>query len=171
MRIPAIGVVVLVACGGPSGGVEPDASGTNADAPTQSGAMPTLPQPTGTCPAIVDGDVMFAPAGIPPRKVKLALDAAHQGKGPLILYWHATGSSPVEAAYALGATLSTITQAGGVVATPYADATAGTFEWFIVNQSPKQDDFLVADEIVGCLAQAQRIDATHIHRTRTKRCR
>ena len=35
---------------------------------------------------------------------------------------------------------------------PYADPTAGQFEWFIVNKSPKLDDFIVADEIVACLA-------------------
>lgn len=160
MRIPAIGLVVLVACGS-SNPALPD-SAPAADAPAQSGATPVIPQPTGTCPAIVDGDVMFAPAGIPPRKVKLALGTP-TGNGPLILYWHATGSSPVEAAYALGSTLTAITQAGGIVATPYADPTAGTFEWFIVNQSPKQDDFLVADEIVACLAQAHAIDTNHIH--------
>ena len=60
-------------------------------------------------------------------------------------------------------TEATITDAGGIVATPYADATAGQFEWFIVNQSPKQDDFLVADEVVGCLAQAHMIDTNRIH--------
>lgn len=73
------------------------------------------------------------------------------------------GSGTFESGYSLGATQAAITGAGGIVATPYADATAGTFEWFIVNQSPKLDDFLVADEIVGCLAQAHLIDANRIH--------
>ena len=105
---------------------------------------------------------MFAPAGIPPRKVKIAMDAAKTG-GPLVLYWYATGSNPNEAGYALGATEAQITGAGGIVATPYADTTAGQFEWFIVNKSTKLDDFIVADEIVGCLAQANLIDTKHIH--------
>ena len=100
------------------------------------GTAPTLPQPTGTCSTLASGDVTFAPAGIPPRKVKLTFtDAAMQGTGPLIIYWHATGSAPVEAAYSLGTTMNTVTAAGGVVAAPYPDPTAGEFEWFIVNMS------------------------------------
>ena len=80
-----------------------------------------------------------------------------------MIYWFATGSSPVEAAYSLGATQRQITAAGGIVAAPYADASAGQFEWFIVNQSPKLDDFILADEIVGCLIAAHRIDPAQVH--------
>jgi predicted esterase len=142
----------------------PDAAtAASVDAPSSEGARPSVPTPTGTCPAITKGDVTFAPAGIPPRKVKLELDPAASHAGPLVLYWHATGSSPQEAAYALGATQTKITSAGGVIASPYSDPAAGQFEWFLVNGSPKQDDFVLADEIVACLAAAHRIDTTHIH--------
>jgi predicted esterase len=170
MRILLLPLLVA-ACGsppssssadGPDGGTPPPPT-PGTDAPVQAATTPAIPLPTGTCPTIASGDVTFAPAGMPPRKVKLALDPAKIGSGPLILYWYATGSSTVESGYALGATEQAITGAGGIVATPYADATAGTFEWFIVNQSAKQDDFLLADEIVGCLAQAHAIDVTHIH--------
>lgn len=162
MRIPVV-FALLAACGGSAGSDGPDAT-SSADAPPISGAAPSLPAPSGTCPALVAGDVTFAPAGIPPRKVKLAFDPAKaSASGELVIYWHATGSSPVEAGYALGATQQDITVRGGIVATPYADAAAGQFEWFIVNNSSKLDDFLVADEIVGCLAAAHRIDARHIH--------
>jgi predicted esterase len=98
-----------------------------------------------------------------PRKVKLAFDDTSTTAGPLVIYWHATGSAPVEAAYSLGDTEGAITAAGGVVAAPYADPAAGQFEWFIVNQSTQQDDFLLADEVVACLAAAHRIDTHHIH--------
>lgn len=154
MRTLAL-VILAAACGGSS-----SSSTTGADAALA--ATPAIPTPTGTCPTITNGDVMFAPAGIPPRMVKIAMDPTKVG-GPLILYWHATGSNPNEASYALGATEQQITAAGGIVATPYADTTAGQFEWFIVNKSTKLDDFIVADEIVGCLAQANLIDTTHIH--------
>jgi len=160
-------ILALVGCGGSSAGTPdgagPDAPSGQADAPGGS-TSPVLPSPTGTCPALVNGDVTFAPAGIPPRTVKLALNpAAANDHGELVIYWYATGSSTLEAAYSLGATEKTIIDAGGIVATPQADPTAGQFEWFIVNKSPKQDDFIVADEIVGCLAQAHRIDPAHIH--------
>ena len=152
MRILVL-LVLVAACGSSS-------SSSGADA--APAATPVIPAPTGTCPTITNGDVMFAPAGIPPRMVNIAMNPAKTG-GPLILYWYATGSNPNEAGYALGATEQQILGAGGIVATPYADPTAGQFEWFIVNMSPKLDDFILADEIVGCLAQANLIDTTHIH--------
>ena len=160
MRSPLL--VVLVACGGSS----PSMQSTGTDAPVAidapaSGVVPHLPAATGTCPAIVAGDVTFAPAGMPSRKVKLTFDPAATTRGPLVIYWHATGSAPTEATYSLGATATAITTAGGIIAAPYADAAAGTFEWWVVNGSAKQDDFLLADEIVACLAA--RIDPAHIH--------
>jgi poly(3-hydroxybutyrate) depolymerase len=101
---------------------------------------------------------------MPPRKVKLTFDpAAKSAKAPLLIYWHATGSVPDEAGYSLGASESSFTGAGGVVAAPYPDPSAGTFEWFIVNQSPKLDDFVLADEIVACLASDGRFDPARIH--------
>jgi len=142
--------------GSGSGSATPDAGVVNS-------TTPVIPPPTGTCPTIAPGDVTFAPAGIPARKVKLDFDPAKVGHGELIFYWYATGSGTFESGYSLGATLSAITAAGGIVATPYADSTAGQFEWFIVNGSAKQDDFLVADEVVGCLAQAHMIDPNQIH--------
>ena len=137
----------------------PAADALNIDAPPGA-VTPKLPAATGTCPTIAPGDVTFAPAGMPPRRVKLTFDPARTS-GPLLLYWHATNSAPNEATYALGATATAFTGAGGVIAAPYSDPTAGTFEWFIVNGSPKLDDFLLADEIAACLAS--RIDAARIH--------
>lgn len=144
----------VVSPGNPDGGGASDGS-------VAPGAAAKIPKPTGTCPTITAGDVTFAPAGVPPRKVKLAFEGA--AKGPLLLYWHATGSSPAEAAYSLGASEAAFTGGGGVVAAPYSDPAAGQFEWFLVNQSTKQDDFLVADEIVACLAEAGRIDPNRVH--------
>ena len=151
---PAL-VLALVACGGDDGATP------SIDAPVAT-AHAFVPTPSGTCPTIANGTVMFAPGGIAPRAVTLHLkDGA--GPGPLILYWHATGSSPSEADYALGATMTALVDAGAVVAAPAADPAAGQFPWYIVNQSTRQDDFLVADEIVGCLAAAHRIDTDRVH--------
>ncbi len=141
--------------------------GTTDDAATDDGlpeaGRATLPAPTGTCPTIVDGEVTFAPAGMPPRRVVLSLDAARTAAGPLLFYWHATGSLPGEADFALSQSAAAFQTAGGVIAAPVSDATAGQFEWFIVNGSSKQDDFLLADEIVACLALAGRVDPQQIH--------
>lgn len=155
LTLAAVPLCFLLACGDDGGG-----RGDEVDAAPEVHAF--VPTPTGTCPTLTNGDVMFAPAGVPPRMVKLAFsDSA--ARGPLILYWHATGSAPTEAAYALGDTQAALIADGAVIAAPYSDPTAGQFEWFIVNQSTKQDDFLIADEIVACLAQAGRIDPDHVH--------
>ncbi|HET9989976.1 MAG TPA: hypothetical protein VFQ65_15705 [Kofleriaceae bacterium] len=169
MRI--LTLIAIAACSSSPSSATPDGSAgsgsgsgsASPDAGVVDSTTPVIPVPTGTCPAIAQGDVTFAPAGIPPRKVKLAFDPAKAGHGELILYWYATGSGTFESGYSLGTTLNDITAAGGIVATPYADSTAGQFEWFLVNGSPKQDDFLVADEVVGCLAQAHLIDPNQIH--------
>lgn len=150
-------LAALAACSAPASD-SPDAAASVDDASTAR--KPVVPSPTGTCPTLTDGDVTFAPAGMPPRKVKLALGT---GQGPLVLYWHATFSGPAEAKHALGVTHDAILADGGVIAAPYSDPAAGTFEWFLVNSSAKLDDFLLADEIVACLAQANRIDTTRIH--------
>lgn len=160
--LTVIAATALAACGGGSDPGDPDApvgSGVDAD----PAVAPTIPAPTGPCPAIVDGVVTFAPAGIPPREVTLSVPAGAHAPGPLIIYWHATGSAPAEAAYSLGDTLDAVTAAGGIVAAPGADPAAGTFEWYVVNGSPESDDFLVADEVVACLAQAGAIDVRRIH--------
>ena len=169
MRTLAIVLVSAAACSSPSGEPgAPDAGGPGPgdvappDGPGGS-AAPRLPAPTGTCPTIVPGDVTFAPAGIPPRKVKLSFDAAASGPGELVLYWHATGSGTFEAQYSLGDTATAIEERGGVIAAPTSDPAAGTFEWFVTQQNGRQDDFLLADEVVACLAQAGRIDARRIH--------
>src|SRR5436853_201538 len=135
MRL-AVLAAALTACAAPAtpGDPAPDAADPMMMPPPGSG--PVLPAPTGTCPALAPGDVTFAPAGIAPRMVKLAFDPA-KPIGELYLYWHATGSGPAEAAYALGATHAAILAKGGVIATPYSDAAAGQFEWFVVNGSPR----------------------------------
>ena len=88
MRTSAI--AILAACSGTYAGQSSvDAPVVAIDAPAQPPGAPAIPHPTGTCPAIANGDVTFAPAGIPPRKVGLgqaqlatgAKDAASLGNG------------------------------------------------------------------------------------------
>jgi predicted esterase len=149
-----------------SGGGDDGTDAGDSSGGSDSGAPaiePQLPAPTGACPAIVDGDVEFAPAGMPARAVRLYLGDDTGEAAPLLFYWHATGSAPAEAEYALGGALADFGAHGGIVVAPHADPSAGTFEWFIVNQSSKLDDFLLADEIVACLAEAGRIDPRRIH--------
>ena len=154
----AFALAVVAACGGDDTTAGPDAAGPDA----ANTAHAFVPTPSGTCPTFAAGDVTVAPGGIAPRRVKVAMNASAT-PGPLIIYWHATGSNTDEAAYALGATLTSLVDAGAVVVAPASDPAAGQFPWYLVNQSTRQDDFLVADEIVGCLAAAGRIDTDRVH--------
>ncbi len=150
--------------GGSSGGSGSSGSGRGGSSSGGGSASPTIPAPTGTCPTFANGMVTFSPAGIPARAAQVYMSsAAATMHGPLILYWYATGSSTAEVQYSLNTTLTAVEAAGGIVVAPQADPSAGQFEWFLVNGSTKQDDFLVADEIVACAAKSTGIDTKHIH--------
>jgi hypothetical protein len=119
------------------------------------------------CPHLANGQVAnFPRANGEMVPVTIYIDPAAQSKpapgGPLIIYWHATLSSPVEVLSGFGqANISAVTAAGGVVAAPATTACSGCTTtddgyWFV-------EDDQVADEIVGCAVQQAKIDVTHIH--------
>ncbi|MFV8749646.1 hypothetical protein ACNOYE_03730 [Nannocystaceae bacterium ST9] len=123
-----------------------------------------LPTPTGTCPSFASGNLDFAPADIGTRTVKLWMADEPSPGGPLILYWHAYTSAPDEVVISLSpAVIAEITAAGGVIAAPYPAGDVGQFPWFVVNGSNRQDDMLLADEIVACAIQEVGIDPNRIH--------
>lgn len=149
----------------------PDATTTADTAPDESTGgdppptMPTtLPTPTGACPTLAAGDLEFAPAGIEPRSVRVWMsDAAATMDGPLVFYWHGTGSSPQEALYGLGADLvPQIVAQGGIVVAPAHDPAAGDFPWFLV-LGDREDDLILADEILACAIDQVGVDQRHIH--------
>jgi poly(3-hydroxybutyrate) depolymerase len=120
-----------------------------------------VPAATGTCPDFTNGEVTFSPAGIASRSVRLWV--GEQGGGPLVFYWHGTGSSPIEASYGLSATaIAEIRALGGVVAAPTHDPEAGQWPWFLV-AGTRIDDLVLADEIAACAVQKKQIDVRRIH--------
>lgn len=167
--------LILAACGsnGTSttadstvdGSVSTDAAGE--DSGGGSGGPTMLPQPTGTCPNFVEGDITVNPASINSRDVRVWVASNPTGDGPLVFYWHGTGSSPNEAAFGLGATtIDEIKALGGMVAAPYHDPAAGNYPWFLTSQSGdggRDDDLRVADEVLACAIQNVGIDTAHIH--------
>jgi predicted esterase len=137
------------------------ASDATADAKPSGGGK--IPQPTGTCPDFTAGTITLNPAGIAPRAARVWMtDAAKTMHGPVLFYWYATGSSTNEVPYALGATLTAIQAAGGIVIAPTADPNAGQFNWYLVTTT-KDDDLRVADEALACAQQKVGIDARHVH--------
>jgi len=138
---------------------------SDADSDVDSSGPSDLPTPTGTCPEFVDGTVTFNPAGIAARDVRIWIseDDAAVSDGPLIFYWHGTGSQPSVATYALGnSTINDVTAMGGIVAAPFHDPAAGTWPWYLT-AGTQEDDLLVADEVVACAIEQVGIDTSHIH--------
>jgi hypothetical protein len=125
-----------------------------------------LPTPTGACPTFASGNVALSPSATEQRTVKLWVGDDPQPGGMLVIYWHAYGSDPVEAEYNLSsAVIDAILAEGGVIAAPYPASDVGEFPWFVVNNSPRPDDMLLADEIVACAIEQVGIDPGRIHST------
>ncbi|HEY0710952.1 MAG TPA: hypothetical protein VGG33_29385, partial [Polyangia bacterium] len=129
-------------------------AGTGSDAGTGG---PVLPQPAGACPDFRDGTLTFNPPGGQRTVTVTMSEAAATKSGPLIFYWHATGSSFAEAQ--VGLPLAQITAAGGIVVAPHDVPMAGVFPW--LNNLERHDDLF--DEVVGCAIKTTRIDPRRIH--------
>jgi hypothetical protein len=125
--------------------------------PPPDGGPPGIPPPVGACPNFAQGNATFNPAG-GARTVTIHIGAANQTtRGPIIFYWHATGSQPTEASR--GLPLPTVLAAGGVVIAPSDVPNAGTFPWL---SNFNLHDALV-DEVLGCALQRANIDTNRIH--------
>ncbi|MBM4358775.1 MAG: hypothetical protein FJ096_11790 [Deltaproteobacteria bacterium] len=159
-RLLASSFLVLVGCSSSEApSLEPD-DRTLRTAPLAE----FLPEASGTCPELEDGYVTFAPAGLPPRRVRLWFDPAVTTPGPLLFYWHGMGSKPEEATYGLGTdTLDALRAKGGIVAAPEHDPAAGQFPWFLTTGAGREDDLLVADEVLACVRAKRGVDLRRIH--------
>ncbi|MFP2910210.1 hypothetical protein ACLESD_35260 [Pyxidicoccus sp. 3LFB2] len=164
-------VVTVSACGGEEAGAwngAEDGASEALAASSASLAQPSpafLPTPTGPCPEFTEGTLTFRPAGIAPRAVRIWIsDAARTLDGPLVFYWHGTGSQPTEATTGIGTTqIAAIKAQGGIIAAPARDPAAGTFPWFYVSSTSRDDDFRVADEVLACAIQKVGVNVSRIH--------
>jgi predicted esterase len=165
-----LGCLGVIGCGGTAASVDGGSVETPSDAgPTDAGLVlvttPALPAPTGECPDFSSsGRITVSPAGIAPRAVELWIsDAADTLDGPVIFYWHGTGSRPEEAVYGLGQdTVDAVLALGGMIIAPTRDPAAGQFPWFLT-VGTQEDDLLVADEALACAAQQVGVDPMRIH--------
>ncbi len=126
---------------------------------------PVIPVPTGDCPVMEQGTLTFSPAGLDKtRNAQVWMNAwALEVDGPVVFYWHGTGSNPNEALYGLGQEgIAEIVDKGGIVVAPYHDPDAGQFPWYLV-LGQQEDDLILADEILGCAHEQTIIDSHRIH--------
>jgi hypothetical protein len=130
-----------------------DVSDAGVATPTKD---PTLPKATAECPQLAQGTVELL--GIP---VRLWVGrAVPEKKGPLLIYWHGTGSSPAEAPGQLGEAFAGVLEEGGVIAalagtTQQGDNTS-TGTWFT-------GDNAIVDEVVACATQQFALDERRIY--------
>jgi hypothetical protein len=85
---------------------------------------------------------------------------ASSATGPIVIYWHGTGTNAQESATALGSGITDIVNLGGLVAAADSTSSTGTNTgdgvWYT-------GDLDWADFIVACAIQQLNIDASHIH--------
>lgn len=153
------------------GGTETPDAGTDSGAVEDSGPVepvatdPVIPEPAGPCPDFsASGVVEVQPEGVASRSAQIWVsDAAASLDGPVIFYWHGTGSEPREAEFGLGSdTVDAVLALGGMVIAPFHDPNAGTFPWYLTTGA-RDDDLRVADELLGCAAQEVGIDPLRVH--------
>lgn len=120
------------------------------------GPMPVLPPTPGDCPALATGTV-----NVMGRDVQLWVGAKQPGKrGPVLFYWHGTGSIAAEAIPMLGPALQEIQDEGGIVAsfttTLGTGTTTGNNVWYT-------GDYDMADYILGCAVAQLDVDPRRIY--------
>jgi poly(3-hydroxybutyrate) depolymerase len=121
---------------------------------------PDLPTAMGTCPTLTNGDQQISLNGKSMGWTISIGSKASAPTGPIVIYWHATGTTSAEVQEALGGGISTITGLGGIVASADSTTSTGTNTgdgvWYT-------GDFDWADFIVACAIKQLNIDTTHIH--------
>jgi hypothetical protein len=121
---------------------------------------PNLPTASATCPTLATGDQMISLNGKSMGWTLNVGSKASSPTGPIVIYWHATGTTSAEVQSAMGSGISAITALGGIVASADSTSSTGTNTgdgvWYT-------GDLDWADFIVACAIKQLNIDTTHIH--------
>lgn len=149
-----------------STGVDSSSSSSSSQDPKDPdpGASPVLPMVTGTCPSFEEGVLKFQPAGIDrARRVQVyAPEQPQENSGPIVFFWHGMGAHPTQSLRSMGKTLKDLQARGGWLIAPYPDPRALPVPWYAFF-SDKEDDHLLADEILACAISQKLIDPRRIH--------
>ena len=122
---------------------------------TNTGNTPVmLPTAQGSCPTLTNGaNSITLNSTAMSWKLWVGTKAATP-TGPIVIYWHGTGTNSDEVTEAIGmAGVNEVVSLGGVVAS--ADVTSNT--------GTNTGDVDYADQIIACAMQQLNIDTRHIH--------
>ncbi|MDD9936883.1 MAG: prolyl oligopeptidase family serine peptidase [Myxococcales bacterium] len=126
------------------------------------GLQPMIPAVNGACPDFQDGSTISV-AGH--DGVLIMSGPAGMG-GPLLFYWHGTGSSSREATRTLPASVrNDITSQGGIIASFNGRDSSGTEGDCSGTGAHNMADFAAADQIVACAVENHGIDPRRIYST------
>ncbi len=139
---------------GGTGGSAGASGGTSSSGGAPAGPQPTLPPTPPDCPALATGTVKVLG-----QNVELTVGNRREDvQGPVVFYWHGTGSVAGEVAL-LGPAIQEVADMGGMVASFTTSlgtgTTTGNFVWYT-------DDFLMADYLLGCAVEQLNIDTRRI---------
>jgi hypothetical protein len=120
-----------------------------------------LPTAKGTCPTLKTGPMQSITLNGTAMSWSLSVGSkAATATGPIVIYWHGTGTNAQESATALGNGITTIDNLGGLVAAADSTSSTGTNTgdgvWYT-------GDVDYADFIIACAIQQLNIDTSHIH--------
>lgn len=153
----AAGGAAPAATGGTGGGAAMPMAGAEA-APPAIATEPVLPPVMGECPDFQAGRIMVA------GHRSIQISAGDSGKnGPLLFYWHGTGSSAAESAGFAGN--DEIISMGGIIAAFNGSGSSGRDMDCSGTAAHNSADFEAADQIVACGVMNHGIDPKRIYTT------
>ena len=122
----------------------------------------TLPQASGACPTFANGSTVTVTAGAGSIQAQIWMGSSRTQGGPLILYWHGTGSSPASEV-PIAFDTNAVASAGGMIAgfisssrTGNPTGNTGDAVWY-------ESDAIFADQVVACAIPQLGISPRHIH--------
>ena len=146
-----------------SSGTSSSGSSSSGSVSSAGGPTPTmLPTAKGTCPMLMSGSSQSISLNGKSMPWSMSVGTkASSPTGPIIIYWHGTGTSGTESAWGLGnAAIAEVTSLGGVVAAAESTSNTGTNTgdgvWFT-------GDVDFADLIIACAIQQLNIDTRRIY--------
>jgi predicted esterase len=144
-----------------SGGASSSSSGGSSSGGA-GGLSPTvLPTISGTCPTLANGTITVTAGGGTIQAQIFAVAGAPAG-GPLIVYWHATGSNPNDEV-PLAFDVPAVTAAGGLIAAFVSNSRTGPTMGDTGNGVWFESDVAFADQVVACAISQLQVDPRRIH--------
>lgn len=157
---PSSGGSAASAGSGGSGEESGGAAGSGADGSGGAGAAddgptPPIPAPVEPCPTLATGIMDFFGT-----QVEMYVGQRREDvKGPVLFYWHGTGSVSSEVGIFMQAQIDEVVEKGGIVASfstsTGGGAQTGPFVWY-------ESDYDMADHILACAVEQLNIDTRRI---------